>query len=612
MDFSSSTLDKIREVVRTSDVVSRKVKLQKKGKDSFGLCPFHKEKTPSFSVNDEKNFYHCFGCGAHGDSIKFIQDTQNLNFVDAVKFLAAEYNIKITQSFVDPIERPKKIRTLEINKIAEDWFHKNLSSQANTHILDYLAKRDIGINSINKFYLGYAPPDTRLLPKHLLSLGYTQEEIIESGIANERNGEQVCRFRNRIMFPINNVKGEVIAFGGRVVSANDLPKYLNSPETLVFKKRNALYLEEVAFKNVKNTDTIFVVEGYIDAMSMHSIGLINTVANLGTAISDFHLTRLWSKVYTPTICMDGDTAGLAAINKVIRVSLPLLKPGYSLKFIRLPKGYDPDILIKTHGAIYFKDLIAKTTNLSEIVWDMCVSKINLDIPENKALLKKTLLDIADTIVDLEIRGFYKKYFLDRLSSLSRNYYSRKGNIFNGYAHKPNVHKAKLSDEKLIKNLSILQRYEFTLAAILISSPELLQNNTLFENFTSIVPKAKALDRTYIAILNSFTEIESETDGGFSAEEFQRKIKACITDVFFDYLCGNSSCFIDTISIKSTDEALVLWFDTFERYNLELMKEEYKVLLQRFDNKSLEVAAKLKKEIEKSDKKIKTHAMNKDN
>lgn len=608
MEFSSATLDKIRDTVRISDVVSKKVKLQKKGKDFFGLCPFHSEKSPSFSVNDTKNFYHCFGCGAHGNAIKFVQETQNLKFVEAVKFLAAEYNIQIIQVAKDQEDRSNRVKVFGINRAAADWFHKNLSSQDATQIIHYLNKRGIETKAINKFCLGYASANARLLINHLIALGYTREELLESGIASEKNNELFCRFRNRVMFPINNSNGEVIAFGGRVVSDKDLPKYLNSPETLVFQKRNSLYLEDVAFKGVKDSDTIFVVEGYIDAMAINSIGLTNAVATLGTAISDLHLKKLWNRVYTPTICMDGDTPGATAANKVMGVALPLLKPGYSLKFIKLPKGYDPDSLIRTHGATYFKDLASKAIPLSEIIWDTCVSKVNLEIPENKALLKQRLLSLADTIEDISIRDFYKKHFLEKLSNLSPKYYTKKGKAL----PKAKAEQHKLLDHQLIENLSILQRYEFTLAAILINAPELLKNTAVFEKFTSITPKTKALDSTYIAVLNSFTETESETGEDFSVDEFQQRMKSYVTEVFFDYLCGNSSCFIDTISIKTHDGAFELWCSTFERYNLELMKEEYKVLLKGFDTRNLEMAVKLKKEIEISEHKIKTHSMNREN
>jgi len=607
MEFPSSTLDNIKDSIRISEVISKKVRLQKKGKDFFGLCPFHNEKSPSFSVNDEKHFYHCFGCGAHGDSIKFVQETQNLSFVDAVKLLAEEYGIKIPQSFsvTNSIDKSKETKMLEINKVAADWFYENLRSQSNVHVLEYLRKRSIEGHAISSFYLGYAPFDGALLGKYLFSVGYNRQEIVESGLINERGDELVCRFRSRVIFPIKDVRGNIIAFGGRVISKDGLPKYLNSPETLVFKKRNAFYLEELAIKGAKSSDVIFVVEGYIDAMSMHSIGLTTTVATLGTAISEFHLKKLWAKVYTPVICMDGDTGGIAAVDKVIRVSLPLLKPGYSLKFIRLPKGYDPDDLIKTHGSIYFKNLATKTTNLSEIIWETYTRKINLEAPENKALLKKTLLDISDSILDLEVRGFYKKYFLEKLHRLSGGWYSTKFRM--------NANQSAGSDKNPIEDLTILQRYELALAAIVLTFPNLLQDHVLFENFASIAPKAKALDRTYIAILDSFAGVglKGGEVGGFSVEEFQKRVKSCVTVAFFDYLCGKRSCFIDTISIKSVDAASDLWFDTFERYNLELMKDEYKLLQQGLESKNLEMAVKLKKEIEGLERKIKVHAMNKD-
>ncbi|NRA73942.1 MAG: DNA primase [Rickettsiales bacterium] len=593
MTFSSSAVSKIHDIVRISDVISKKVKLQKKGKDFFGLCPFHHEKSPSFSVNDEKNFYHCFGCGAHGDSIKFVQDTQNLNFVDAVKSLTSAYNIKVAEPTTNPVEKSKRIRILEINSITNSWFHDNLFSRNASHIVKYLNTRDMLIDCINNFAIGYAPFDGALLIKHLLSLGYSSQEITESGIAIDKNGRQLCKFRNRVIFPIKNYNGEVIAFGGRVISDNDVPKYLNSPETLVFKKKTALYLENIAFKNVKNTDTIFVVEGYIDAISMHSVGLINTVATLGTAISDFHVMKLWKKVKVPTICMDGDRAGLAAIEKVIRVVLPLLKPGYSLKFVKLPMGYDPDDLIKTHGSMYFKDLVVKTTNLCEIVWDIYVDKINTEIPENKALLKTTLFEVSSTISNLEIKRFYEKYFLEKINDLfSKNYFIKQ---------KTGIQHIDSSSGSLIKNLSFVQRYEHTLVAILLNNPNLLRDSVLFEKFESIIPKTKDLDRVYKAVIDCFAKIKSEMDTEIFVEYFQKDIKKHITEAFFNYLCGKSSCFIDTISKKNIDENSKLWFDTFRNYNLELIKDEYELLVKKLDQASFDKANELKKEIELLDK-----------
>ena len=298
--------------------------------------------------------------------------------------------------------------------------------------------------------------------------------------------------------------------------------------------------------------------------------------------------------------MDGDTAGMNAMNKVISVVLPLLKPGYSLKFIKLPAGYDPDNAIKTYGSIYFKNLTKKTVNLSEMIWNIYSHKINFETPENKALLKKTLMQITHTIQNTEVKEFYKQFFTAKLSPLFTPYLSKQ------YKHKKPLKTTILCNEKVIENLPTLQRYELALIAMIIKHPELLKNQQIFEQLSAIHPRIKSLDNIYSIVVTSFSEISSDTKENLLLEILKTKIKNNFTEKFFNYLCGTSSYFVDTISTKNIEETIILWFDTFERYSLELIKEEYKTFLQNIDDEqTIEKASKLKKEIENKEKNLKT-------
>jgi DNA primase len=563
--------------------------LSKKGKDFFGLCPFHREKSPSFSVNDEKNFYHCFGCGEHGSTIDFVQKTQNLSFVEAVKALAEEYHIRIepaTAAAKEVLTQREKIS--KINELTSAWFTEKLYARENVDVLEYLKRRGFSDEQINTFGLGYAPNDSRELTERLYSAGFTQAELVDAGLMIDKDGKSYCRFRRRIMFPIITREG-IIAFGGRVTSSGDEPKYLNSPETAIFKKRSTFYLEHKAFSKARAANSVFVVEGYTDAISMHSIGLENTVATLGTAVSVEHIEKLWHIASVPTICMDGDQSGIAAMHRVISLALPLLQPGRSLAFVRLPDGSDPDSLIKVHGGLYFHNIIKNKIDLSDLVWNVYSSKINTRTPENKAFLKKTLIEVSETIVHPEVKRFYRSYLLRKFGELV---YKR---------HTSPLLQVQLSSSKPLHKMSTVNRCEMTLAAALIMRPAMMHNADVFDKLHSITPKTKLLDQVYRVIVSTFSEL-GECD--LNPQEFQARVKSKVPEPFFEYLCGKSSYFIDTVDIKDEDEAVASWLYTFDRYILELLKDEYRLAMRSLTDKSFEVASRLKLEIEQKEKAIK--------
>ena len=338
MIFPKEFLNQVRDRVAISQIVGKRVSLKHKGKEHSGLCPFHSEKTPSFTVNDDKGFYHCFGCGAHGNVFDFVMQMEGLSFPESVERLATEAGLAIPQadSKVSK-EYDRYAKLMACAESAAKFFQDQLRSSAGFEAREYLARRGVSAKIIEEFRLGFAPDTQGKLREVINAAGFSTKEMEEIGLI--KNTYEM--FRGRLIFPITDVKGRVIAFGGRILGAGE-PKYLNSPETPIFHKRRVLYGRAIARKAVYDTGSIIVTEGYMDTISLHQSGFKNTVAPLGTSLTDEHLAELWQLAKEPVMCFDGDSAGKRAAIRAGELALPLLKAGLSLKFIELPSGQDPD------------------------------------------------------------------------------------------------------------------------------------------------------------------------------------------------------------------------------------------------------------------------------
>ena len=322
MFFTDSFIDELKQRLPISRVISSKVKLSRSGPMLKGLCPFHNEKTPSFTVHDHKSMYYCFGCHASGDIIKFITETEKLNFNEAVKQLAAMAGMELPKlSKKDLAFEKQRTSLIEIVAKAGEWFAKQLKLSNNYQALEYLKKRGLNEHDIKIFSLGYAP--AKGLISFLEKSGFSVNLAVEAGLAiKTENNDYIERFRNRIIFPIRNQKGQIVGFGGRTLSTEIMPKYLNSPETPLFKKNNLLYAADIARNYSIKSDKVIVVEGYMDAIYMHKAGLQETVAALGTAFNAKHLQLLWGLANEPVLCFDGDSAGRRAARKALDGALP--------------------------------------------------------------------------------------------------------------------------------------------------------------------------------------------------------------------------------------------------------------------------------------------------
>lgn len=417
MSIPVQFLDELRQRLTLSDIVARKVKLKRTGREHMGLCPFHNEKSASFSVSDEKGFYHCFGCGAHGDVIGFLIDAEGLGFIEAVERLAAEAGLEMPEA--GPRDREaaaKKASLFDLMEEATAWFEARLKGQSGAEARDYLAARGVSEEMRARFRVGLAADHRTALSDAMAAHGWSPGAMAAAGLIIEPDeGPPYDRFRERVMFPISDARGRIVAFGGRALG-QQRAKYLNSPETVLFHKGAILYNLPTARGAGRKEGTIVVVEGYMDVIALADNGIDAAVAPLGTALGEDQLHLLWRSVPEPVLCFDGDHAGFKASMRAIERALPLLRPAHSLRFAYLPDGEDPDSFVRKRGGAAFRGLIDKALPLSTALWETALSVATVDTPERRAGFRKHLFGLVGTIRDSTVREFYRSDIETRLDN----------------------------------------------------------------------------------------------------------------------------------------------------------------------------------------------------
>jgi DNA primase len=412
-------LEELRRRTTLSSVVGKRVRLSKKGREFEGLCPFHNEKTPSFFVNDDKAFYHCFGCGAHGDVVSFVINTEGLSFPEAVERLAGDAGMEVPRIVAaDPAERARRAGAEAAVEAACAFFERQLRQPAGAAALDYLKRRGVSDAEIKRFRLGFAP-DQRTMLKSALLKEFEEPVLHEAGllVKPEDGGASYDRFRGRVMFTIADRRGRAIAFGGRILGDGQ-PKYLNSPEGPLFHKGRTLYAHHIAREASAKDAPIIVAEGYMDVVALHRAGFPGAVAPLGTALTEEQLAELWRLAPEPVLCFDGDAAGQRAAARAAVRALPLLAPGKSLRFVTLPAGQDPDDLVgQPGGPAQFAELLGAAAPLSAVLWGLEIGRAPLDTPERRADLRARLRDHLNHIGDRDVREFYVEDFRAREAAL---------------------------------------------------------------------------------------------------------------------------------------------------------------------------------------------------
>lgn len=405
-------IEEVRVANEITDVLSEYLTLKPKGKNYFGLCPFHNEKTPSFSVDPEKQLYHCFGCGAGGNVFTFIMDQERLDFIDSVKFLAQRKGIPLPGSIESPQDeetRKHKEQLYRLNREAALYYHENLLSHHGRHALEYLKSRGIDQRIIKTFGIGYAPRSWDSTKNYLLSKGFDKQLLTETGLILEKNQREYDRFRDRIMFPIIDHRDRVVGFGGRVLD-DSAPKYLNSPESPIFNKGSVLFGLNLARKR-RPIESFIIVEGYLDVITLHRFGIYNGVASLGTALTPDQarlMRRYTQNIYT---AYDGDTAGQKATLR----GLDILKSvGCNVRVIVFPKGMDPDDILVNHGIEYFNKLMNNAMTITDFKLDRLQAQYDLDNQEEKVEFTTKAVRILTDVDNLLERDIY----IQRLNNLT--------------------------------------------------------------------------------------------------------------------------------------------------------------------------------------------------
>jgi DNA primase len=414
--FSKHDLDMIVQRLSLVDFVGKSVHLKRRGNDYWGCCPFHGEKTPSFHVREDKKYYHCFGCGAHGNIFEFAKHVRGGTFPEVVEYLANLAGVKLETQSSSPAEVKAYNDSIKALEFSTKLFEKRL--QENQHAKQYILDRGLSEETIALFRLGFAPDSWNDLKNTLTQQGVSQNILIDNGLVVPSDKGGYDRFRNRIMFPIENYKNQVIAFGGRVIEKEE-PKYLNSPETKLFNKSYNLFGLNKNQENIRKENQAFIVEGYMDVIGLYDKGLKTAVAPLGTAVTEGQLLLLWKYHSSPTICLDGDTAGQTAAFRAAKRALSILQPGRTLKFMVMPDGEDPDSFVAKNGKDAFIKLAENTFSITECIWQNITKGKDLKSADERAVVEQEINELTSLVKNDTIARQYKTALMENLWNYGR-------------------------------------------------------------------------------------------------------------------------------------------------------------------------------------------------
>ncbi|PPR79339.1 MAG: DNA primase [Alphaproteobacteria bacterium MarineAlpha2_Bin1] len=509
MKFSQSLIEEIKNKTALSGVISKNVKLTQKGNEFLGLCPFHKEKTPSFTVSDDKGFYHCFGCQAHGNVIDYLMKTNGSTFQDTILMLAKDLGITINDNNTSYIQKNSKYTRLS-NLIQEVsmWFCDQLNSEVGLFARRYIISRGISEDIIDRFKLGFAPNGWNNLKNSFINKGYSEQDLIDIGVLinSDNSKKSYDRYRNRLIFPIKSSNGKVIGFGGRALD-DAKAKYINSPETELYNKGSNLYGLYESKSQIIKSKKLIVVEGYFDALSLSNAGFEYSIATLGTALTEKQMELIWNLSNEPIICLDGDNAGRRATFLAAERALPFLKPGFTLQFAILPFGYDPDTMIAKLGIEEFRKVIQNSLSLSELIWIKEKKLSKLNTPERQSGFFKRINDLTNRINDKNVRSLfknaYKTKFSNEFSFSNGSSFIRDRSLKNTMNNSNYTTSSKnILKSSLINDGEHLAREKFIVAAV-IKYPKLLEKGD--ESFGKIVFYSKELDDCRSKILKATSE-----------------------------------------------------------------------------------------------------------
>jgi len=463
MKYPKEYLDEIKLRLKVSQVVGKFVKLKKRGKEFIGLSPFSNEKTPSFTVNDEKGFYHCFSSAEHGNIFDFLMKTKNYKFGEAVRLLASDAGMQPYKFTKQDEEKQNrwKIYNLILEKYV-NFCHEELISEKCPEVNEYLNNRKITKKEIDFFKIGYSATKNDFFD--VLKKEFDEKQINTSGIFyfDENKKKYVDRFRNRIIFPVKSLNGSVFALGGRTMSKTSYAKYINSPETEFYKKGNNLYNINSAKQLTNETEKVFVVEGYMDVVNLHKFGIKNVVANLGTAMTERQMDLIWRFFKNPIICLDGDISGQKAAIRAAERLFPLMKSEFNIFFLNLPENLDPDAFINQKGREAFLKFADTKTEIQNFIWDYYYRDVDRNDPHSLSLFEKKIKSLCRDVKDKTLAKYYFDNFVQKLDQLTpnlnykKNKFSNFRKVFNPLQETKDIYKQRNKfEEKQLKEFSIL-------------------------------------------------------------------------------------------------------------------------------------------------------------
>ena len=471
MKYPKEYLDEIKLRLKVSQVVGKTVQLKKRGKEFIGLSPFKNEKSPSFTVNDEKEFYHCFSSGEHGNIFDFLMKTKSIGFGEAVRSLAVEAGMQPYR--FSNFDKKKELRFQTYKAIFRDYtnyFHQQLFNSNNKEAIEYLRKRGLEKNIIEEFQLGYVPWQNKFYEELLKK--YSEEEINLTGLyyKNDKTGKLIDRFNSRITFPVNSITGDTVAFGGRIIRESKLAKYINSPETEFYKKGSMIFNLDKAKDTRARTDEVLIVEGYIDVLSIYSTGVKNVIANSGTALTERQISLIWKFFSNPIICLDGDESGQKAALRIAEKLFPLINDKNKLYFSILPDGIDPDEYIKQKGKNGLINFLKEKEIIQSFIWNYHLNKIDQNNPYEISKFEKEIKRLSYSIQDETLKKYVLEDFLEKIKKLTPIQSSRRDYNYSSYKNKKNYQI--LKETRLLhhkrKDLSRIQIIEFSILFIILN------------------------------------------------------------------------------------------------------------------------------------------------
>ena len=592
MKYPKEYLDEIKLRLKVSQVVGKSVQLKKRGKEFMGLSPFKNEKNPSFTVSDEKEFYHCFSSGEHGNIFDFIMKTKSIGFGEAVRTLAAEAGMQPYR--FSNFDKKKDLRFKNYKNIFTDYsnnFHQQLFQDCNKESLDYLFNRGLNKNIIEDFKLGYVPWKNNFYEELLKK--YTEEDINLTGLyyKNDQTGKYVDRFNSRIIFPVNNIAGDAIAFGGRIIRDSKIAKYINSPETEFYKKGNMIYNLDKAKNSRAETDEVIIVEGYMDVVSIYSSGIKNVIANSGTALTERQIDLIWKFFANPIICLDGDESGQKAAFRIAEKLFPLINEKNKIHFSIMPEGKDPDDYIKQNGKDGLVDLLKEKQIIQSYIWNYHLSKVDQNNPFEVSKFEKEIKKLSYSIQDETLKKYVLEDFLEKIKKLTPIQTSRQNYNYTKFTKKKDyqiLKETKILHQKR-KDLSKTQIIEFSILFIILNYFEIASKK--LEELSDIEFLSEKNESIKNIIIVALTK-------GNNKDDMQKKINIEYTKLL-EEIKENSN--IQLITKDKTNQDVLdllneLIIDFKEQKNLKKIESLEKKLINNLDENSYSELIKLKSQL----------------